>query len=337
MRLPQPRGPVSTEVVRRLNGRPHDRAIDVHVARSAEPEHDEDLQLALWVLYELHHRSFEGVDDGWEWNPPLLVLRQDLEAQFEASLRNRLQAQVSTALAAAGDVADRLFGLTGNFEGPPLSEHVQRRASRSQIAELLLHRSIYQLKEADAYTWVVPRLEPAIKARLMELQLDEYGNGRPERVHQTLFAHALHGAGLDPAYGAYVNEVPAITLASSNAVSMLGLHRRLRAAALGHLAAVESTSSLPSRRIAAGIRRVGFGHPVAHFFDEHVEADAVHEQLAVRGICGALVETGSEHEAEIVFGALVCLDLEAQFGRRLLAAWADRSRLTRPVPTSQAS
>ena len=337
MRLPLPRGPVSAEVVRRLNGRRDERALETDVAWSAEPEHDEDLQLALWVLYELHYRSFDGVDDGWEWDPSLLTLRANLESQFEASLRDRLGELVSTALETAGDVTDRLFALTEAFDGPPVSEHVQRRASREQIAEFLLHRSIYQLKEADAYTWVVPRLEPEIKARLMELQLDEYGNGRPERVHQTLFAQALRGAGLDPTYGAYVNDVPAIIFAGSNAVSMLGLHRRLRAAALGHLAAVESTSSLPCRRIAAGIRRVGFADSVAHFFDEHVEADAVHEQLAVRGICGAFLKLSPEQEAEIMFGALVCLDLEAQFGRHLLTAWANQTGLRHRAPTSRAS
>ena len=64
-------------------------------------------------------------------------------------------------------------------------------------------------------------------------------------------------------------------------MSLFGLHRRWRGAALGHLAAVEMTSSEPSRRYSAGLRRLGFDERVTVFYDEHVEADAVHEQIAV--------------------------------------------------------
>lgn len=333
MRLPRARGPLSAEVARRLRGARDLPSVPIDVTVSRDPVHDEDLQLALWMLYELHYRSFTEVDDPWEWDPSMLALREQLERQFEAALRSRLDQQVRAVMAMSGDVATRLFALTESFDGPSLAEHVQRRGSREQIVELLLHKSIYQLKEADAYTWVIPRLEPKIKARLVELQFDEYGNGHPDRVHQTLFARALHGAGLDSTYGAFVDDVPAITLAGSNAVSMLGLHRRLRAAALGHLAAVEATSALPSRRIAAGIRREGLGEDVAFFFDEHVEADAVHEQLAIRGICGGLVEAAPHLEAEVIFGALVCLDLDAQFGTKLLAAWENDTHLTVRIPT----
>ena len=40
------------------------------------------------------------------------------------------------------------------------------------------------------------------------------------------------------------------------------------------------TSSIPHRMYAEGMRRLGFGDDVTDYFDEHVEADAVHEQIA---------------------------------------------------------
>jgi hypothetical protein len=53
-----------------------------------------------------------------------------------------------------------------------------------------------------------------------------------------------------------------------------------------------------------------------------VEADAVHEQLAVRGICDALL-TAEPSLAEAVFlGAFSCLDLEDRVAHRLLGEWA---------------
>ena len=35
-------------------------------------------ELALWLLYELHHRGFDEVDDALEWDPALLAVRADL-------------------------------------------------------------------------------------------------------------------------------------------------------------------------------------------------------------------------------------------------------------------
>ncbi|MFG2779006.1 iron-containing redox enzyme family protein [Streptomyces prunicolor] len=43
---------------------------------------------------------------------------------------------------------------------------------------------------------------------------------------------------------------------------------------MGHFAAVETTSSPGSRRLAQGLRRVGAGPAAVHFHAEHVEADA---------------------------------------------------------------
>ena len=164
----------------------------------------------------------------------------------------------------------------------------------------------------------------AAKVALAELQYDEYGGGRPERLHATLFADALRDAGLDPSYGAYIDEVSAISLASANLMSLFGLNRRLRGAAMGHLAAFEATSSVPSRRIAAGIERVGLPDTVSAYFHEHVEADAVHEQVAVHDICGNLVAGEPALQDDVLFGAACCLHLAALSAVELLQRWAPR-------------
>jgi hypothetical protein len=130
---------------------------------------------------------------------------------------------------------------------------------------------------------------------MVEIQADEYGGGAPERMHSELFAGLMRSLGLDATYGALWNEAPAAPFASVNTISLFGLHRRWRGAALGHLAAVEMTSSEPSRRYSAGLRRLGFDERVTVFYDEHVEADAVHEQIAAVNMCGSLV--AEEHAA----------------------------------------
>src|SRR3954452_14897731 len=88
---------------------------------------------------------------------------------------------------------------------PSLSRSLQRDGTLEQFLEFAVHRSAYQLKEADPHTWALPRLSGAPKAAMVEIQADEYGGGRPERMHSRLFAETLEALGLDPAYGAYVD------------------------------------------------------------------------------------------------------------------------------------
>jgi hypothetical protein len=107
-------------------------------------------------------------------------------------------------------------------------------------------------------------------------------------------------------------------LEQNNAMSLFGLHRRLRGAALGHLAAFESTSSLPCRRMSQGMARLDMPQEIIEYYDEHVEADAVHEQLAVRTICGSLIDDEPRLIDDVFFGAFTCLDLEDRFAASFL-------------------
>jgi pyrroloquinoline quinone (PQQ) biosynthesis protein C len=285
---------------------------------------DEDVQLSLWVLYELHYRGF-GVDADLEWDPALLRVRRVLEDRLLDQLRRDTAHWVDSAASASGDLASRLFALTEDVPGAPLAAFMQRQATHEQFVEYLTHKSVYHLKESDPQSFVLARLTGPPKVALAELQYDEYGAGRPDRLHQNLFAEGMVAAGMDPEYGAYLDVVPASTLAVSNVMNLLVLRRSLAPAAMGHLGAFEATSSEPCRRIAGGCRRLGLPDAVASYFDEHVEADAVHEQLAFRNICAALAEDDPTVEEDILFGAAAYLYTEALAGQAMLDAWESRS------------
>ncbi len=325
MRLPAERGPISDRIIDALA---RECTLDVDaVAREVDagsrPDTvlDDDLQLALWVLYELHYRGFDEVADEREWDPDLLRARALLERPFEADLRERTRLDVAHAMQSADVVFDQVEALIERVDGPSLARFVQREATRDQFLELMMARSLYHLKESDPTSFTLPRLDGPAKSALAELQYDEYGGGRPDRLHATLFAEALTGCDLDPSYGAYLDLTPAHTLAVNNAMSLFGLHRRLRGASMGHLGAFEATSSLPCRRYAGGIRRLGFPEVVAAYYDEHVEADAVHEQVALRDICEAIVAAEPELLDDVLFGAATCLHLEAVAATETLAHW----------------
>src|SRR3712207_67859 len=83
--LPSPRGETSSLLVDRLG--PEVSTIPPHMPVAPDdPFADEDLQLALYLCYELHYSGFDGVHPEWEWEPARLRLRRRLERIFEESL-----------------------------------------------------------------------------------------------------------------------------------------------------------------------------------------------------------------------------------------------------------
>jgi hypothetical protein len=318
--LPEPRGELSAHVLEHLG--PDLGAVPaLDPAAPDDALADDDLQLALYACYELHYRGFDGVHPEWEWEPSLLALRRRLERVFEAALVASVGEPLDTVAPEEMDLALRAIADADAEQTPPLSRFVEQRATLGEVHELLVHRSAYQLKEADPHSFALPRLSGPPKAAAVEIQADEYGGGRADRMHATLFAKALRGAGLDDTYGAYLDHVPGVTLATVNLMSLFGLHRRWRGAAAGHLALFEMTSSVPNGRYARGLRRLGLGEDVCDFFDEHVVADAVHENIAAVDLAGGLARHEPEVAADVLFGARALAHVEARWARHLMASW----------------
>lgn len=316
--LPPPRGPWTDGLLDFLAGGGSSPEKLVVPEVDGDPLHDNDLQLALYLCYELHYTGMDGVDDRLEWNPTLLMFRAAIEEVFESAVRDLVGPLSLAGSVGVGEIIQRLIR---DDDGPPLSRYVESSATLAQVLELVVHRSAYQLKEADPHSWAIPRLTGARKAALVEIQADEYGGGKPDRVHATLFATTMAGLGLDPRYGAYLYLLPGITLSTVNLMSWFGLHRRLRGALVGHLAVFEMTSSVPNRRYGNGLRRLGFGSEVTDFYDEHVIADAVHETIAVWDLADGLAKAEPELADEIVFGASALLALEGLWAEHLLSHW----------------
>jgi hypothetical protein len=257
-----------------------------------------------------------------------------LEEAMEAALRDAVAGRVAIPDGPA-QVPAALFAAVEQDDGPSLSGYLARSATLPQWREFLMHRSLYHLKEADAHTWAIPRLSGRAKAALVEIQADEYGGGRPERMHSALFATAMRASGLDDGYGVHLDALPAVTLAWANSFTLLGLHRRLRGATAGHLAALEMTSSLPNRRYARGARRLHLPEEATWFFDEHVEADAVHEQIAAHDLARGLAESEPSLVPDVMFGAAVALFTDARVGAHLLDSWSEGLSSLRRLPPDE--
>jgi len=325
--LPEPRGPLSDAVVTALLEEPSDGPWPLAAARAADPLGD-DAQLALHVCYELHYRGFAAVSPEWEWNPELLRLRSVLEKGFEHELRSAVDGGDDLA-----GVLDAL--LVEPVDGAGVSHHLRDTGEWWQLREYLAHRSIYHLKEADPQAWVIPRLQGRAKAALVAVEFDEFGGGRGEDMHSRLFADLLEAADLSSRYLHYLDQVTVHVPAAVNLMSMFGLHRRLRGALVGHFAAAEITTAPSAQRMTKALARLGAGEACTRFFTEHIEADAVHEQVMRRDVLGDLLAREPELTADVVFGIQATELLEQRLADHLLGAWtAGRSSLRQPLPES---
>ncbi len=279
-----------------------------------DPLTGDEFHLALHICHELHYRGFAGVDEAWEWEPSLVAWLGALEQRFEGALRDGIDT--------SGDPVEVLTALATADGGPSLSQELLVRGTRQQLQEFAVHRSAYQLKEADPHTWVLPRLTGRAKAAAVRIQSDEYGDGVASAMHATLFAQTMTHLGLDATYGAYVDLLPGTTLATGNLITMFGLQRRLRGALVGHLALFEMTSVQPMQRYAWALARHGLPREARRFYEVHVEADALHERIAIEELVPGLLGDEPHLAADVVFGARALTAVESRFASALRHAWA---------------
>jgi hypothetical protein len=318
---PTPRGPLSSALLAHLvDGEP----LEIPSLRGLDPLTDDDLHLALWCCYELHHHGFDGVADEAEWDLEVLRFRRILESVFEGALRTEHQAG---AVPTDPLVALRVIA---TWAGPSLASTVAERGERTHLQELAVHRSAYQLKEADPHTWAIPRLRGPGRSALIEIQADEYGNGAPGEAHAELFAAAMEQLGLSSRFGHYVDRLPGTTLATDNLVAMFGLNRRLRGALVGHLALFEMVSVGPMSKYLSAARRVGGLRALERFYEVHVEVDAHHAEVALGGMVAGTLAEEPELAADVIFGAAALHRVEARFARQVLRAWDDGQSSLRP-------
>ncbi|MFG2043079.1 iron-containing redox enzyme family protein [Dactylosporangium sp. NPDC048998] len=335
MRLPAPRGPISTALFACLAGAPGPVPAQLTELADALPEtttdarSDEDVQISLWVCYGLTYAGFEGVDERWEWQPSLLAVRGALEAVFERDILADVEMPAGLTPA---QVPMWLMEVCGRVPMEFL-KFMHRTATLEQFKELVITRSIDALHEGDAHTWAIPRVSGRAKSALIEIQADEYGGGMPGRSHAELYVMLMSELGLDPEYGAYIEQIPAVALALHNIRSMFGLQQRWRGGLLGNLAATEIGSSIINRHFSEGLDRLGGSKRARLFYDEHILADAVHEQLAAHDMCGGFVADYPDEWDRVVLGALATLNVRGLFAGSVVDPWAAGGTSLRELTT----
>jgi hypothetical protein len=77
---------------------------------------------------------------------------------------------------------------------------------------------------------------------------------------------------------------------------------------------------------------MGAPEPCVAFYREHVEADAVHEQIVRTDVVGDMVAREPHLDRDVVFGIRAHAMVEDRLADHLMTCWADnRSSLRRPL------
>jgi hypothetical protein len=319
LRAPGARGPLSRWVLNRLTGSNEHAAAPVpHASHGL----DDDLQLALYLCYESHYSDLPDVVVDREWDPAIVAFRRALEASFESAL-----AALARSVAGSGaTVREAIVDMIDSDDSPSLSRYMEQHGTIDEMREFVIHRSLYQRKEADPHTFAIPRLSGRAKRLLVEIQAGEYGADDEKHVmHSELFAQTMRALGLDDRLHAYLDVVPSSALMVSNVISLFGLNRRWRGALVGHLALFEATSVVPMSRYARALERMGAAPDARRFYEVHVLADGVHERMGL-DMAESFAASDPALAASILFGARSAIAVDRLFAAHLLDRWDARSR-----------
>lgn len=304
------------------------------VASAAFDEGDPDAaDVAHRTLYALYSQSYwspVGAYRGNEHDLTLAAVTLRLEEPFLAALdRLPLPEQPPQGEGAFCDWLEDLALRRPLVPSSGMDDWYREHATREQMAEVVAQRSLFFLKEPDPWAMVIPSLRGEAKAGLMDVLLDEYGWGRHEQMHSTVYEVLMQRLGLETGYDAYRDRTVWQFLAVLNYQSMLARHRRLCRRMYGYIYLVEASSPDAMRTYLAAYERLGIDDPdVRRFYELHVGADEDHQRVALREVIGPVVRAEPAAAAEIARGVLEGVTLHAAFSRHLQASFsAGRSSL----------
>ncbi|MFD0485325.1 iron-containing redox enzyme family protein [Kineococcus sp. GCM10028916] len=310
--LPPARGPLSdalTTFLLSAGGEPRQEDLMrlAQRAHTVDVLRDEDVQLTLLLLYELHHEGIDQVVDDLEWDLGLLWVRADLEMALQRSLQVLVHGRHGFGrgtrpefLTGPARVDAELVALATARDATGLTAHLALDADLEQFREFFVHHSLHHL---------VP--------------FREVHSGDPRGTSGVSTTRTTIDLGLDDAHGAYVSRLPATSLAAVNTATMFGLHRRDRGALAGHLAFSHLSSPSLGTAVGDGLRRLGLrGGATGSSAPETQPAQPGPDAGTGRELVASLLAAEPELAADVVFGARAGASLARLVAEEVLGAWS---------------
>lgn len=290
----------------------------------------DDAHRTMYLLYAQGGWSPVDAPRLNQHEPTMAAVLRALERGFEAALARHALPEEPPADPEAFAAWLQDLALERPVTTPTgMPELLRDRLTLDQMREIVAQRSLFFLKEPDPWTMVVPSLHGQPKAGLLDLLMDEYGWGRHEHMHSTVYERLMERLGLQTGYDHYLPQTAPEFLAVLNYQAMLARHRRLCRRMYGYIYLVEADSPRSMEHYLAAWRRLGIDDPdVRLFYELHVTADEGHQQVALQEVIVPVVRAEPAARTDIARGVLEGRHLHAAFSRHLADAFtAGRSSL----------
>jgi hypothetical protein len=243
---------------------------------AGEPDDDRDLLTGLGLIHRLHLAPVGAVGrlGRLQHHPVVAGLKVRLEAQFLEDLAVRTEVWLGRS-PTAGDrgAAAGIRTIVARDLVPPVYDWLAETATTEELTRFLAVEGGPDADFDDLVALCQIGLDGEPKLEMATNYWDEMGNGRAAAVHTTLYrglVSALDLGSLDAA------DVPVEALRRATLMSVLATNRWLQPEMVGALGAVELQAGPRSRKVVAGLRRIGAGGQALAFYEEHAVADPRH-------------------------------------------------------------
>lgn len=195
------------------------------------------------------------------------------------------------------------------------SQFVRDEASLSTMKHLVAQRSLFYLREPDPWIYALPTLRGGSKAGLIDLMLDEYGWGKLERMHSSIYGRLMDALDIDSGQDIHAEEASWQYLATLNHQWMCALNGPLSRRLLGTIYLTQAGSSRAMRDYLAAWNRLGIDDPdVRAFYELHARTDENYSSLALDHVVLPVCQLeGPKAVVEIATGIFDARTLEDDF------------------------
>jgi heme oxygenase-like protein len=315
-----------------------DAALDAAL-RSAydagDPTALQDVQQALFAIYETSFANPLSPACTHEWAPWLVAVRERMERTWLASDLATLDVPTADACRRMTTDEVRDWFLRAAAEESTVDRDVvgylEHHATVEDYKLFVRADAHLNFRFYDALVLSLIHYSEPVKTEISEHFWEEAGEGAVDRSHTRQFSRSLERLGLgwelSPTWDDWR------PFAGYNLYLCLGLARRHYFKALGSLAMPELFDVARDQAIVNGLRRLGFDpeHDFEYYWN-HVEADAEHGPGWLNGVILPIVAAQPEATHELIVGAA----LRMQAMRRFNAFLAERLLTTPERETATA-
>jgi len=205
------------------------------------------------------------------------------------------------------------------YEDGRWAQFVREAIDLEQLKDVVAQRSLFFLREPDPWVYAIASLTGTAKAGLIDLLLDEYGWGKLERMHSTVYAELLRALDMNPEVDGYQDAASWQYIATLNYQWMCALTPEYSRRLIGTIYLTEATSPHAMSNYLAAWDRLGIDDPqVTNFYDLHVTADENHRDVALNEVVVPVCDDDPGAISEITLGIFDSRTLEAEFADHLL-------------------